>query len=115
MQYQRTSHAVYELTVPSRVGPEVPEGRVTRVGRPVVQADLPGDGGALRVCGGGARGAAGSCAPVRLRATPLESGGAGERPEERLGTAVVQGVPEAAPGDVERGTLEQRILRPGHR
>ena len=37
---------------------------------------------------------------------PLESGGAGERPEERLGEAAVQGGPEAAPDDVGWRALE---------
>ena len=103
------------VEIPSRLGPEIPEGSAQRAGGPAVQAALPGDRRTLRVHGGGAGGHVGPRPRVRLGPAPLESGGTGQRAEERLGEAAVQGVPSAARSDVGRGTVEQRVLRPGHR
>ena len=103
------------VEVPPRLGPEVPADGAERASGPAGQADLPGDRRALRVCGRGAGGHAGPRPRVRLGPAALEPSGAGQRVEERIGQAVVQGGPVLARGDVGRAAVEQRLLRPGHR
>src|SRR3989338_7611285 len=103
------------VEVPSRLGPEVPEGGAQRAGGPAVEDGVPRDRRTLRVHGGGARSDAGSRPRVRLGTPALESRRAGQGAEERLGETALRRVPPAPRADVGWGTLERWLLCPGHR
>src|SRR3989338_3087439 len=93
------------VEVPSRLGPEVPEGGAQRAGGPAVEDGVPRDRRTLRVHGG-ARSDAGSRPRVRLGTPALESRRAGQGAEERLGETALRRVPPAPRVAVGVGTSD---------
>ena len=77
--------------IPHCLGPQIPSEVAGGASGRKAEADIFGDSGAIRIHGSRTGGNAGPRAPVRERATPIQSSGAGEDTEERVMATIDEG------------------------